>query len=102
MEAFATHLEDGRSPPVLRVSGEIDLATADEFRGSLEEALTMDSALVVDMADVMFIDVIGLRVLLQAAESRNGTGPLTLRNAPRVASLMKAAGLTDIPFIRFG
>jgi anti-sigma B factor antagonist len=95
MEMLRTHLEAG-DRPVLRVEGEIDLATAAQFAAALDQALAAAPRLLVDMAGVTFIDVSGLRVLVQAAESLNGRSPLTVVNAPRVAWLFKVIGLSDI------
>jgi anti-anti-sigma factor len=96
LEALAIELEDG-SPPVLRLAGELDVATADRVRAALEEAVSRESALVVDMAGVAFIDASGLRPILQVAASLNGAGPLTLVNAPLVSRLLKLIGQEDIP-----
>jgi len=96
MEGLSIQFADG-SPPVLHVSGELDLATAEQFSAALQQALSAGSALVVDMADVTFVDAAGLRVLLQAAAARNGAGPLTLVNAARVARLLRLVGLEGLP-----
>jgi anti-anti-sigma factor len=98
MYGFSIERVEG-SPLVLKVGGELDMATADEFEGALEEALSADPALVVDMADVTFCDAAGLRVILRTAESLNGAGPLTLINAPRVAWLLGLVGLAGLPSI---
>jgi len=95
MELLTTHLETG-NPSVLRVQGEIDLATADQLGEALTQALSASQTVVVDMAGVTFIDGAGLRAIVQAAESMNGRAPLTLVNAPRVAWLLKVLGLSDI------
>jgi hypothetical protein len=49
------------------------------------------------MEDVSFIDAGGLRVILQAAERRDGAGPLRLVNAARVQWLLKIVGLEGTP-----
>jgi anti-anti-sigma regulatory factor len=51
------------------------------------------------MSGVTFIDVSGLHVLLDIGASRNGAGPLTLVNAPRVRRLLALLGLDDVPSI---
>jgi anti-anti-sigma factor len=80
------------------VRGEIDLATVPELREALEQIAT-EPAAVIDMADVSFIDAGGLRVILQAAERRNGAGPLRLVHADRVQWLLKIVGLEGTPSI---
>jgi len=89
-------------PPRLRVEGEIDIATVDQLRGALEQAVSEHPGVVVDMAGVTFIDAVGIRVLLEVAHSRNGAGPLTLVEARRVAWLLELVGLGDVPSIEFG
>lgn len=96
MADLSIHIAEG-SPRVMYVRGELDACTAGPFGAALSDALSADPTLVVDMAEVTFIDVAGLRAILQAAESRNGSGPLTLLNAARLAWLLKLAGLTDTP-----
>jgi stage II sporulation protein AA (anti-sigma F factor antagonist) len=98
VEALSAHLVAG-VPPVLHVAGELDMTTADLLDAALRQALAFDPSVVVDMAEVTFVDAAGLRVILQAASSRNGAGPLTLVNAPRVAWLLKLVGLEGLPTI---
>ena len=98
MELLKTELVQG-DPPVLQVAGEIDLATAGALRTALEEAVATDPRVVVDMAGVTFLDVTGLRAVLQVAASRNGAGPLTLLHAPRIAWLLELVGLSDLSSI---
>jgi anti-anti-sigma factor len=99
MELLKTELLDGTSPPVLRVVGEVHLATANLLRDALAEAIADDPSVVVDMEAVTFIDAAGLRVVLQAAASLNGSGPLRLTNAPLVERLLELVGLGDLSTI---
>jgi anti-sigma B factor antagonist len=98
MELLETEFVHG-DPSVLRVDGEIDLATADTLRAALEQALSTDPSCVVDMAGVTFFDATGLRVVLEAAACRDGAGPLTLLNAPRVAWLLELVGQSELSSI---
>jgi anti-anti-sigma factor len=89
---FIAH-QDGTALVVCR--GEIDLAVAGALRVLLDEALVASPRVVVDMADVTFIDSSGLRVLavarLQVAES------ITVRNAPpAVARVFALSGMDRI------
>ena len=99
MAPLETQFLEDCSPPVLRVEGEADLATAEQLGEALERAISVDPSVVVDMAGVTFIDATGLRVVLQAAESLNGSSPLTLLNARRVACLLDLVGLNDLSSI---
>jgi len=98
MEKLKIDLLRGEQP-VLRVEGELDMATAEQLRTALNQALSADPAVIVDMAGVTFIDASGLRVLFEAAQSLDGVGPLTLLDAPRVAWLLKLLGLSDLSSI---
>ena len=98
MDGLSTHLVEG-APPVLHVGGELDMTTSELLGAALRRTMAGDPTVVVDMADVTFVDAAGLRVILQAARSRNGDGPLILVNAPRVAWLLKLVGLEGLPSI---
>jgi anti-anti-sigma factor len=98
MELLKTELMPG-DPAVLEIVGEIDLSTADQLRAVLEDAVSGDSKLVVDMAGVTFCDATGLRVVLQTAESLNGAGPLRLLHASRVKRLLELVGLSELSSI---
>lgn len=93
MELLKIELIQG-APPALRIGGEIDLSTAGQLRTALEKACAAAPDVVVDLAGVTFLDVAGLRALLEVAESRNGAGPLTLVNASRVKWLLELVGLS--------
>jgi anti-anti-sigma factor len=98
MDLLKTEFKQG-DPPVLLVTGELDLSTADELRVALEQAVSTDPTVVVDMAGVTFIDVSGLQAVLAVAACRNGAGPLTLVNAPRAEWLLGLVGLSDLSSI---
>ena len=91
----------GGAPPVLHVRGDLDMSNADEFGAALKQALSADSTLIIDLSELTFIDAAGLRVILHAAASRDGVGPLTLVNASRVARLLEAIGLDEMPALEF-
>jgi anti-anti-sigma factor len=85
------------SPCVIRLRGELDMATADQLAVAMKDTMLGEPALTIDMADVTFVDAAGLRVILQFAESRDGAGPLELVNAPLAARLLHLVGLAEIP-----
>src|SRR5688500_11363783 len=56
---------DGRAP-VLKLSGELDIACEDSFNAAVEEALDpAELELTVDLSEIAFIDSSGLRFLLE-------------------------------------
>jgi anti-anti-sigma factor len=99
MDGLSIDLTEG-SPPVLHVAGELDIATAGQLSSALERALSADPTLVVDLGGVSFVDAAGLHVILEIAERRNGSGPLVLDNAPRVAWLLKVVGLEGLSSVK--
>ncbi len=83
---------------VLTVRGDIDLASASDFETALRTALdAAPSSIVVDLAELSFIDSSGLRVLVSVskdAQSRGAT--LGLRNVPRHAQrVLDITGLSE-------
>lgn len=98
MELLKTDLVEG-DPPVLKVDGEIDVSTVEQLRRALEDARSSDPRFVVDLAGVTFFDATGVRVLLQAAATRNGAGPLVLLNASHVAQVLEWVGLSGLTSI---
>jgi anti-sigma B factor antagonist len=99
MEVLQIHLDHAHDPPVLEVSGEIDMATADELRQQLGRALADDPRLVVDLGGVTFMGAAGIRVFLRAASGLNGSGPLRFVNAERLAWLLDVVGLKPVESI---
>ena len=55
--------DDNHWPARLTVIGDIDLATADQFAAALRQAIGRTPDLVVDMRDLTFIGVVGVREL---------------------------------------
>lgn len=79
---------------VLRVSGEVDLATAPELERALEQVPGAARAVVVDLHEVTFMDCAALPALL-GARIRHGNA-LSLRGVPRpVKVLLEATGLAS-------
>jgi anti-anti-sigma factor len=62
---------------VIWLEGEIDMSSADELRSVLMEHRT--GPLILDASNLTFMDSSGLKVLVEAAASRNGSGSLVLR-----------------------
>ncbi|WP_433390923.1 STAS domain-containing protein [Micromonospora sp. KLBMP9576] len=65
---------------VLRPTGEVDLATADALEATITDALGRPGVreVVVDLADVRFLDSSGIRVLVRGATEARGRD-MTLR-----------------------
>lgn len=91
----AEHLQiDVRNEPdrvVLRLHGELDLASAPLLQGEIESAQTADAPLVVlDLDDLEFIDSTGLRIILAAHEHAQERGQMLAltRGSQQVQRLM--------------
>jgi anti-sigma B factor antagonist len=92
-ESFSVRTFD--DPLSLVVTGEIDLATADELRLAMDDVIARrgDVPVVLDLAGVTFIDSTGLSVLAQAAASGD---EIVLRDPPKVVrSILALTGLGE-------
>lgn len=75
----STVTSDGAT--VVSVQGEVDLASADELRDVLHEALGTSPEVTVDLTELTFIDSSGLSALVDAhRHARDVGGVLVLRN----------------------
>lgn len=92
---------------VVRVEGELDVATAPVLDEAMERAEATDAAtIVIDLTGVSFIDSTGLRALL-GAHARDlpgesaGAGRLQMTGgSAQVQKLFKLAGVLDkLPFV---
>ena len=78
----------------LDLQGEIDVATSPELGEHLRKALLEGcSSIIVDMAQVTFLDSSGLRVLVQAASSLS-CGYLTIANP--TANVRRVIEITEL------
>jgi anti-sigma B factor antagonist len=85
--------------PVLRVRGEIDVASAPEFQTSLSDLVGQGSEIViVDLSEVSFIDSTGLGVLVGAEkEMRDMSHSLRLVvPQPQIMRLLELTGLDEV------
>jgi len=67
--------------PVVCLSGEIDMATAEALRASLEPWLRAGGPVVLDFSAVSFMDSTGLRVLIDAARAVGERGCIIIHGA---------------------
>jgi anti-sigma B factor antagonist len=90
--------DDGEAVTVA-LGGELDLATAPELWAAIDHALARGRRrLVLDLADLVFVDSTGLGVFVRAGkELRASGGRLTLRSpGERVAKLLAITGLEEV------
>ncbi len=84
---------------VLRVAGEIDMATAPRFRQKLMEVMdNVSSNVVLDLCEVSFIDSTGLGVLIGASKrARTAGGDIRLvQGSSRLAELLEITRLNRV------
>jgi anti-anti-sigma factor len=81
----------------LQPRGEVDMATVAAFERALDRGLDTGHDLVVDLSELTFIDVAGLRVLAVAADriGRQGRRLRLSRPNRNVGRLLRLAGLGD-------
>jgi anti-sigma B factor antagonist len=86
-------------PSVVEVSGEVDMATAPELRARLLDAIAEgDGVIVVDLAQVDFMDSSGFAVLVTASQRlRSGGRDLVVRGAR--AAVLSAMRMTRLDMV---
>jgi anti-sigma B factor antagonist len=96
--AFGVAEEQGPSGErVLRVHGELDIATAGDLERAVLRPRDPGEQVVLDLAGLRFMDSTGLRILLRArAEAKAGRWDLYVRNVPaNVQRLFSISGVED-------
>jgi anti-anti-sigma factor len=85
----------------LRLSGEIDMASAPALEEALLVALADGRPVTVDMKDVTFIDSSGLKVIVSTAAESTPPAALTVKDpSPAVRRVLEIFGMTQLPQIR--
>jgi anti-anti-sigma factor len=82
----------------LSVSGVIDHYNVDSFARSLTSSLDGEGDLNVDLSELEFCDVSGIRALVRAAECLDGGRRLVLHGLPpQLRTVMTVVGWTNLP-----
>jgi anti-anti-sigma factor len=91
-------LRDQQDATVLIVSGELDMASSPQLVAALERLDPGGRPVILDLSSLEFIDVTGLRVLLEARERAREDGvALKLVNVSRgVRKLLKLTRTTEL------
>lgn len=92
-DEFKIAIENRDDTAVVRVVGEIDLATHEELAEKLEEAAGRAGAIVVDLSECPFIDSSGIRALLLGA--RESDRFLIAGAGEQVARVLEMTGVTQ-------
>lgn len=82
----------------VRLRGEVDASSTDDLTGAATEVLAAAVPVVVDLADVTFLDSVGVSFLVRLATEASEQGrTVTLRAAPpAVREVLALVGATDI------
>jgi len=100
---FETRVEDLGRMIAVRVRGDVDIATAPDLQRSIETEAGDGRTIVVDLAEVSFMDLRGLHVLIDAARlsSDGGPGFWILSPSIPVRRLLDLTGLaSQLPVLR--
>jgi len=80
---------------VLRLAGELDIATAPHLEAVLDRMLVIPDHIIVDVEKLTFIDSTGLRLLMRASQLVDGR--IEIRNANlAVRRLIQLAGVSEL------
>jgi anti-sigma B factor antagonist len=95
--AFSVTVETDGAVRVLRLAGDLDLATAPAFRQQFRQPIA-ESAVTIDMTDVTFVDSTGIGALLAVRRRGIDAGwSLTLRGVhPKVTRVLAITGVDTI------
>ncbi len=94
---------DDATGVVVHVSGELDAKSGAQLRTILSEAFAAENpSVAVDMSELVFIDSVGLSVLVAAHNRGASQGvPFEIRNVPaRCLRLFEITGLIDVLDLR--
>jgi anti-anti-sigma factor len=94
MQHYSVLLDDHEH--IVRVSGDIDLAAVETLRGAVDQVRTFpaSSAVVLDLAEVTFLDASGLGELVRPAADRADV--VLRRPSPPVCKVLELTGLTGM------
>lgn len=97
--AFGIVRKEGATPPLLALSGEMDLRAAAELREALLKALADgEGRVVLDMSELTFIDSTTISVLIMARKRADAAGgEVTVRGVPdRVQRIFTITGIDSL------
>ena len=90
-----------QDPYGLRLSGEIDMASAPALHQAIVVAMTAGRPITLDMREVTFIDSSGLKVIVASASEAPPDVPLTLKDPSSVVRrVLELFGMEHVPQIR--
>jgi anti-sigma B factor antagonist len=91
--SFAIDVEDDGTLLVLRLRGELDLATRPAVQEAVERHGPGRQALVVDLSQLDFMDSSGLNLIIELQGREDGTGVAFVAPDERVGRLLDMTGV---------
>lgn len=92
---LSLRVESDQGARTLRLSGELDLATADVFRAAVDDALASDEELVIDLSALTFIDSTGIAILIAAITDGAEQTRFVPSQAPAVTRVLRLTGVEE-------
>ena len=95
---LTVHVGHDGADLIVRVSGELDMASAETFEHEVRRALKSDAlSVVLDLDEVSFVDSTGLRALLMVAELMRSTGRRLrmVKASKELKRLVEVSGVKD-------
>jgi len=93
---FHAEADSAEGSVVVRLQGELDMATAPALSRALDTALdALPTALVLDLRELTFVDSTGIRVLITSCRRAAGQGCSFALHSPR-RPVLKALRLTGV------
>ena len=90
------------APAGLRLSGEIDASNVHLVRDALAEFGARGGSLHVDLSELLFCDVSGIRAIVSYAESRDHDRRLVLHGLPaQIEKVMNVVGWSELAGLEF-
>jgi anti-anti-sigma factor len=101
---FAVRSERSDGDAHVRVLGELDLSVIGSVDREVQRAEASDAGrIVLDLAELEFLDASGIRLLLHLTERSRSNGErlcITRARSPQVQRVMELTGATDVlPFV---
>jgi anti-sigma B factor antagonist len=81
-------------PPMVAVSGDIDLANVDEFKHAMSDACNGSQALTVDLTGVSYCDSAAVRALFTLAATTKVT--MIVKSTGHITTLLAISGLDRV------
>jgi anti-anti-sigma factor len=89
-----------RTSDGIHLKGELDIAGEQELMAALEDVIGTNGAVILDLAELSFIDSSGVRAIIRAADQVGESGRIVLRSPmPPVKRVFDLMRLDTIPNI---